>query len=294
MTASTNRRLAAHAAESRWRAWKSCGDWQARDRLILAYAPMVKYLALKKARELPTHCELDDLVSCGLVAVVEAVDRFDPVKGATFEQYAWMRVTGAIVDELRRLDRVSRSSRVLARSIERAQDAWFARIGAQPSESELAGELRVGVQELREIQSALDRAHVVSLNAPTSRSQEERTEIGETIAAPIGRHDPERALLARERLECLRAAVTTLSARERMVFGLVHVNDIQGAEVSRLLGVTESRVSQILSSARHKLRHALASYEGTIDARCASVTAELSYPSGRARADATRSGGSCR
>jgi RNA polymerase sigma factor for flagellar operon FliA len=267
MTASTNRRLAAQATESRWRAWKSCGDRQARDRLILAYSPMVKYLALKKARKLPAHCELDDLVSCGLVAVVEAVDRFDPIKGATFEQYAWMRVTGAIVDELRRLDRVSRSSLVLARSIERTQDAWFARIGTQPSESELAGELKIKVQELREIQSELDRAHVVSLNAPTSRGQEQQTEIGEAIAAPIGRHDPERALLARERLECLRAALTTLSERERMVLGLVHVSQIQGAEVSRLLGVTESRVSQILSSARRKLRDELASYECTIERR---------------------------
>jgi RNA polymerase sigma factor for flagellar operon FliA len=264
MPASTNRRLAAQAAASRWRAWKSRGDSQARDRLILAYSPMVKYLALKKARDLPTHCELEDLVSCGLVAVVEAVDRFDPAKGATFEQYAWMRVTGAIIDELRRLDRLSRSSRVLARSIERAQDAWFARIGTQPSESELAGELKIEVQELRELQSQLDRAQVVSLNAPTSRGQEQH-EIGETIAAPIGRHDPEQALLGRERLECFRTAVTTLSERERMVLALVHVNHVQGAEISRLLGVTESRVSQILSSARRKLRDELATYEGTVE-----------------------------
>jgi RNA polymerase sigma factor FliA len=264
MPASTNRRLAAQAAASRWRAWKSRGDSQARDRLILAYSPLVKYLALKKARDLPTHCELEDLVSCGLVAVVEAVDRFDPAKGATFEQFAWMRVTGAIIDELRRLDRVSRSSRVLARSIERAQDAWFARIGTQPSESELAGELNIEVQELRELQSELDRAQVVSLNAPTSRGQEQH-EIGETIAAPIGRHDPERALLGRERLECFRTAVTTLSERERMVLGLVHVNHVEGAEISRLLGVSESRVSQILSSARRKLRDELATYEGAVE-----------------------------
>ena len=110
-----------------------------------------------------------------------------------------------------------------------------------------------------------DRAHVVSLNTPTSRGQEQQTEIGETIAAPIGQHDPERALLAGERLERFRAAMTTLSERERMVLGLVHVHHVQGAEVGRMLGVTESRVSQILSSARRKLREELASYEGTIE-----------------------------
>ncbi len=265
MTASTNRRLTAQEAESLWHAWKSRGDSGARDRLILAYSPMVKYLASKKVRELPTHCELDDLVSCGLVAIVEAVDRFDPVKGATFEQYAWMRVTGAIVDELRRLDRVSRSSRVMARSIERTQDAWFARTGTHPNESELAGELKIDVHELRETQSELDRAHVVSLNTPTSRGQEQQTEIGETIAAPMGHHDPERALLAGERSEQFRTAMASLSERERMVLGLVHVHHVQGAEVGRMLGVTESRVSQILSSARRKLRDELESYEGATE-----------------------------
>lgn len=265
MTTPTARRLTASEAETLWRSWKTRGDSQARDRLILAYSPMVKYLASKKVRELPTHCELDDLVSCGLVAIVEAVERFDPVKGATFEQYAWMRVTGAIVDELRRLDRVSRSSRALSRSIERTQDAWFARSGTQPSEEELAGELKIEVHELRDTLGELDRSHVVSLNTPTSRGQEQQTEIGETIAAPMGHHDPERALLAGERSDKFRAAMGTLSDRERTVLGLVHVHHVQGAEVGRMLGVTESRVSQILSSARRKLREELSSYEGALD-----------------------------
>jgi RNA polymerase sigma factor for flagellar operon FliA len=265
MTAPTVRRLTATEAESLWRAWKTRGDSQARDRLILAYAPMVKYLASKKVRELPTHCELDDLVSCGLVAIVEAVDRFDPLKGATFEQYAWMRVTGAIIDELRRLDRVSRSSRVLSRSIERTQDAWFARTGTQPSEEELAEELKIELHELHSTLGELDRAHVVSLNTPTSRGQEQQTEIGETIAAPPGPNDPERALLASERSDTFRAAMATLSDRERMVLGLVHVHHLQGAEVGRMLGVTESRVSQILSSARRKLRLEIEGYEDLVD-----------------------------
>ena len=102
-------------AEAMWRAWRERGDVSSRDRLVLAYAPMVRYLASRKVRELPAHFELEDLVSCGLLALVQAVDRFDPVKGATFEQYAWTRVSGAIVDELRRHDWASRSSRRLRR-----------------------------------------------------------------------------------------------------------------------------------------------------------------------------------
>ena len=107
---SENRRLTGRQAEALWRSWKIAGNSRSRDSLILAYAPMVRYLASRKARELPSHCELDDLISCGLLAIIEAVERFDPAKGATFEQYAWTRVAGSIVDELRRQDRVSRSS----------------------------------------------------------------------------------------------------------------------------------------------------------------------------------------
>ena len=98
-------------AEALWRAWITGGDAAARDRLVLSYAPMVKYLACRKVRELPAHCELDDLVSGGLVALIAAVDRFDPAKGATFEQYVWTRVSGAIMDELRRQDWAPRSLR---------------------------------------------------------------------------------------------------------------------------------------------------------------------------------------
>ena len=103
--------------------------WRARDRLVLSYAPMVKYLACRKVRELPAHCELDDLVSCGLLALIAAVDRFDPAKGATFEQYAWTRVSGAIMDELRRQDWAPRSLRRNGRAIERAREQWQLRTG---------------------------------------------------------------------------------------------------------------------------------------------------------------------
>lgn len=269
MTAPHVARLTASQAEALWRAWKTDGDQEARDRLVLSYAPMVKYLASKKIRELPTHCELDDLVSCGLLAIVAAVDRFDPEKGATFEQYAWMRVTGAIVDELRRLDRVSRSSRGLARSIERTQDAWLVRHGRQPSERELADELHLQVVELRETLGELDRAHVLSLNTPSGRGDDQQTEIGETIAATTTGDDPEYALLANERTEQFRQAMAALSERERTVLALVHVKNVPGAEVGRMLGVTESRVSQILSSARRKLRVELARFEGEVEQQIA-------------------------
>jgi RNA polymerase sigma factor for flagellar operon FliA len=264
MTAPASARLTPQEAETLWRAWKTQGDQRSRDRLVLAYSPMVRYLASRKVRELPTHCELDDLISCGLVAVIEAVDRFDPVKGATFEQYAWMRVTGAIVDELRRLDRVSRSSRGLARSIERVNDSWLSRDGRQPSEGELAEALEIEVRDLRDTLSELDRAHVLSLSSPSGRGEDQQTELGETIAASE-QADPMRTVLTGERSAQFRSAVAMLSEREREVLSLIHIQNLQGAEVGQMLGVTESRVSQILASARRKLRAELDSYDGVVE-----------------------------
>jgi RNA polymerase sigma factor FliA len=253
------RRLTRAEAESLWRAWKQRGDSRSRDRLVLAYAPMVKYLASRKARELPAHCELDDLVSCGLVAVLEAVERFDPAKGATFEHYAWTRVAGSIVDELRRQDRVSRSSRSLGRSIDRTQEKWISQNGRQATEHELAADLKIGIAELRQRQTELDRAQVISLNAPAG--DEQGGEIGETIGAAPGPDDPDRALLHREKTAVFKAAIAKLSEREREALTAVYVEGVQGAEIGRRLGVTESRVSQILAAARTKLRTDLTAYE---------------------------------
>jgi RNA polymerase sigma factor for flagellar operon FliA len=253
------RRLTAREAEALWRNWKFHGDMGSRDRLVLAYSPMVKYLASRKARELPAHCELDDLISCGLVAILEAVERFDPAKGATFEQFAWTRVAGSIVDELRRQDRVSRACRALSRSIERTQQRWRIQNGRDATEQELARELKIDISELRRRTQELDLAHLVSLSAPSGDDQ--GTEIGETIVAAPGSGDPEGALLAGEKTAAFRSAIENLSDREREVLVMIHVRGLPGAEIGRMLGVTESRVSQILGAARSKLRSELSAYE---------------------------------
>ncbi len=142
-------RLTSSEAEQLWRNWKERRDVRSRDRLVLAYAPMVRYIASRKVRELPAHCELDDLASSGLVALMEAIDRFDPTRGASFEQYAWTRVAGALVDELRKQDWASRSVRREGRRIERERDSFFARNGRMPTDVELAVELGTTVDELQ-------------------------------------------------------------------------------------------------------------------------------------------------
>jgi RNA polymerase sigma factor for flagellar operon FliA len=259
---SVAQRLTSAEAEQLWRNWTERSDVRSRDRLVLAYAPMVRYIASRKIRELPAHCELDDLASSGLVALMEAVDRFDPTRGASFEQYAWTRVAGALVDELRKQDWASRSVRRAGRRIERERDSFFARSGRIPTDAELADALGTSVDELRASVEDIDRSDIASLNAP-ARGAEDSTvvEVGETIQASEGEHEPEPTLLAADRNAAIRTAVGRLSDRERQVLALVHVQELPGAEIGRLLGVSESRVSQILGGIRNKLQDQLSAYE---------------------------------
>jgi RNA polymerase sigma factor for flagellar operon FliA len=264
---STTQRLTAREAEALWRAWSTKKDKAARDRLVLAYSPMVKYLASRKVRELPSHCELDDLVSYGLVALIEAIDRFDPRKGASFEQYAWTRVAGAIMDELRRQDWASRSVRRTGRKIEQERDAFYAREGMLPTEAQLADSVQLSVEELRTALVEVDRADVVSLHAPTRTAEESTSvEVVDTVKATDNEFEPEFALLSSERMEIVRDAIGDLSERERDVLALVHVHELQGAEIGRMLGVSESRVSQILAGVRAKLRQQLDLYDANVAA----------------------------
>ena len=257
----TGRRLTPSEAETLWRAWSVKGDAEARNHLILSYAPMVQDLASRKARSIPAHCEVDDLVSCGLMGLVAAVDRFDPTRGATFEQFAWTRVNGAIVDELRRLDWAPRSVRRAERETEQARDRFQAKEGRPPTESELAGTLGVSVDDLRERMSELERAAVMSLSQKVSGNESSVAEIGDTVEAPELEGNPEQALLARERAETLREAIRNLPERELQVLASVHVHHSPGAEIGRSLGVSESRVSQILASARKRLQLAMSQYD---------------------------------
>jgi RNA polymerase sigma factor for flagellar operon FliA len=260
LTAGTARRPTEAEATALWRAWTEDDDVAARDRLVLSYTPMVTYIASAKVRELPSHFELDDLISCGLIALMQAVDRYDPEKGATFEQFAWTRVAGAVMDELRRHDPATRTARRLGREIERVRRQWLVQHEREPTCAELAHQLGVDEQELRNRLQELDQAETLSLNSVIAAG-DETIEFGDTIASESLERSPEAALLATERREAMREAVGRLSEREREVLRLIHVEHLKAVEIGRMLGVSESRVSQILAGIRTKLGEHLASYE---------------------------------
>lgn len=248
-------RIPASEAEQLWRAWREHGDVAARDRLIAGHEQMVRYLAVRKLRDLPAHVELDDLVSCGMEALIRAVDRFDPAKGATFEQYAWTRVVGAIIDELRREDWMPRTRRQIVRRLDDVEQRLTAREGRPPSETELAAELRVSVADLRDFRADYHRGVIASLHMTAGTDADSTLEdLISDDADPYADAD-DRADQAELLSRILDAADTLLTERERLA--LFHEHGA-GIEVAARLGISDSRVSQLRTSAAKKIREALA------------------------------------
>ena len=253
-------RLPSRAVEELIRAWKETGDAAARERVVRSYAPMVKYLVVRKIRGCPPNCELDDLVSCGLFALMQAIDRFDPSKGV-FHTYVWNRVSGEILDELRRMDPAPRSVRRQGRQIALARELILRRTGTVPTNGEVAAEMGVSVDKVERCLHELDRTDVLSLSDPVrgrDGSECVPAELGSMLeAVPTSRDDPVTAALSGDRTRLVRNAIESLSEQERMVLFLIHVEGFTGSETGSLIGVTESRVSQILSGTRRKLRSCL-------------------------------------
>ena len=135
MKTATARRMSAEDTLALWQQYKATGDRKLRDRLVLTFAPLVKYIVYKKAREMPARCEVEDFISCGLEALMISIDRYDPAKGATLEQYAWTRIHGAVLDELRRQDWAPRSVRRWERDIARISEAFTALHRRRPTRS---------------------------------------------------------------------------------------------------------------------------------------------------------------
>src|SRR3954447_25553998 len=133
-----------------WRRYKSTGDQRARERLVVAYSPLVKYVSGRMASGLPAHVEEADLISYGLVGLISAIERFDIEREIKFETYAITRIKGAIIDELRSLDWVPRSVRARAREIEKANSKLEHRLQRAPTDEEMSGELEMTVEEFQD------------------------------------------------------------------------------------------------------------------------------------------------
>jgi RNA polymerase sigma factor FliA len=253
------RRVSAEQALALWSEYKRTGDVQVRNRLVMTFAPLVKYIVFKKVRELPARCEVEDFISCGLEALIASIDRYDPAKGATLEQFAWTRIHGAVLDELRRQDWAPRSLRRWERDISKARDQFTAVHGRRPSHDELADSLAISVDDLRRRQDDISVSDVTSLNTLVISDDETTVERIDTLASGDDRLDPEQASATEEAKAKFRSAFDKLPQREREVAVLLYVKNLTLREIGDILGVSESRVCQIHSQLKRTLKQQLAS-----------------------------------
>jgi len=240
------------ADEDLWRTYRQTRDSGLRDQLVEKHLVLVKYSAVRIARRLPHHLGLDDLYSAGLFGFLAAIEDFDVDRGVEFAAYATRRIRGAIFDELRRLDWVPRAVRRKVREAERAMDVLGTRLGRQPTDEEIAIELGITIEEYHRTLS--DGMAVLSLDAAPP---------GEDSVAPLDTLEDSRSpnpLLAtatKERRQILSRLIETLPEKQRQVLALYYAEELTMREVGDVLGVTESRVSQLHSSAILRLRAAL-------------------------------------
>jgi len=250
----SKRRLSSEDTLALWREYRKSNDPALRDRLVLTFAPLVKYIVYKKVREMPARCEVEDFISCGLEALIQSIDRYDPEKGATLEQYAWTRIHGAVLDELRRQDWAPRSVRRWERDMERAADTFTTMHGRRPNTEELADTMGIEPSELRKRRDEVTQSDLTSLNTLVLSDDETTIERIDTIASKDVATDPLEAASKDQAKDRFRAAFAQLPQREREVAVLLYVKNMTLAEIGDILGVSESRVCQIHGQLKKTLR----------------------------------------
>jgi RNA polymerase sigma factor FliA len=241
-----------------WRRYRASGEKALRDRLILTYAPLVKYVAGRLGSGLPAHVDEGDLASYGLLGLIAAIDRYDPGRDVKFETYAIARIRGSILDELRSLDWVPRSVRSRAREIERAIAELERKLGRAPSDEEIAKKLSMSGEELEDSLTDISRSSIAALDElwTVSGSGGDQIALIDTIEDET-EPDPQAALSQTEVKEAIADAIARLPEREKLVVTLYYYEDLTLREIGEVLGVTESRVSQLHTKAVLRLKSRL-------------------------------------
>jgi RNA polymerase sigma factor FliA len=252
-----------HSALSElWDEYKRDGGREARDRLIVHYSPLVKYVAGRVAVGLPQNIEQADLVSYGIFGLIDAIAKFDTSRNIKFETYAITRIKGAIIDELRTIDWVPRSVRSKARAVEKAYAKLEAQLLRTPSDAEVAAEMGVTEDDLQTIFTQISFVGLVALDEVLSSGSGQRGDsvtLGDTIA---DRGDgPVAAFEVEEMKLILTSAMNRLANREKIVLSLYYYEGLTLAEIGEILGVTESRVCQIHTKAVLQLRSRMSGSE---------------------------------
>ena len=248
--------------DKNWEAYNKTKDPEARERLILEYLPIVKIVAGRLAVRFHGHVEMDDLVSYGIFGLIDAIDKFDHDKGVKFETYASLRIRGSIIDNIRRLDWVPRALRQDSKKLDAVYSELESSLGREPKDEEVAAKLGVSVDEVHEMIKKSQLVSFISLDDFTEQSHEHKR----AVSIADGDHnEPESELLKSEAGEMIASAIEKLTEKERIVVTLYYYEELTLKEISKILKVTESRVSQIHSKAIFKLKNRLGGYISAVN-----------------------------
>jgi RNA polymerase sigma factor for flagellar operon FliA len=231
-----------------------------RDQLIIRYAPWVKFIALRMAAKLPSHVQAEDLISAGIIGLIDALDKFNPDREVQFKTYAQIRIQGAIKDELRALDWASRSMRQKVKRLEQTYATLEQELGRPPSSEEVANSLGIKMDEFEELLDDAKGTSLISLEElGQGPASEDRTSLLEALLTREDQ-DPLEELNLQDLKKALTQAIAELPEKERLVLSLYYFEELTMKEVGKVLNLTESRISQLHTQTVMRLRGKLRAY----------------------------------
>jgi len=238
-----------------WTQYRATGNQTFKDRLLVEYTGLVKFIAQRVAMNLPPSVELDDLTSAGIMGLIKAVEAFEPERGLKFETFATHKIRGAILDELRSMDWVPRSVRQKNRALQKAYAELEISLGRMPYDDEVAAHLGMTTEEFEDMLGDVAPATILSLeeSLPDRGDDNKSLSLIDTLEDPQG-SNPLKEIGYQEIKRILKDAIGQLPEKEKLVVALYHYEELTLKEIGEVLGLTESRVSQIHSKAMLKLR----------------------------------------
>ena len=233
-----------------------------RDELILEHMPQIKYIAHRISAKLPSHVELNDLISAGVLGLLDAVEKFDPTRGVKFKTYAELRVKGAILDSLRNLDWAPRSLRKRSKDLEKVYKELEQRLGRPAADKEVCDELGISLEEFYELVDQIKGLNLGSFHEMASQEDDRNSEPLIKYIPDAPQMDPYFVFHKSEIRNLIGKAIDALPKKERLVVSLYYFDQLTMKEIGKVLGVNESRVSQLHTKAMLRLRTKLRKIKG--------------------------------
>ncbi len=233
-----------------------------RDELILEHLPQIKYIAQRISTKLPSHVELNDLVSAGILGLLDAIEKFDPHRGVKFKTYAELRIKGAILDSLRNLDWAPRSLRKKSKDLEKIYRELEQRLGRPATDKEVCDAMEISLQEFYELVDQIKGLNLGSFQELAGQDDDKNSEPLVKYVPDAPQMDPFFVFHKTEVQGILSTAIDTLPKKERLVVSLYYFDEMTMKEIGKVLGVNESRVSQLHTKAMLRLRTKLRRVSG--------------------------------